>query len=182
MTRRSRPRRSPGRPPGSAPRGAPGWRSRAPHHRSRRAARSGSRPRSTSTSLPPITSAAAVSSQLVSMPSTTRGVIGRHVTGDVTRRARLRPPSSRSRRRVVLGPDVVAPHHDRVLGVLVVPLAHPGRGEPEPAVQLLRAGARHPHLQRQRHAAALDRDSWRATRAGATRRHDAGGRRRPRCW
>ena len=58
---------------------------------------------------------------------------------------------------VLVGLDVVAPHHDGVGLSLVVVLAHARRDEPERAVQLLGATARRPHLQRPRRTAALDR-------------------------
>ena len=150
-----------------ARRGAPGWRSRARRRRSRRAVRSGWRRRSKATSEPPITNAAAVSSQLVSMPSTTRRVVGCHIASHVRRHSVTIRQHPRSRRPYAVGLDVVTPHDDRVLGVLVVPLADAGRREPEPAVQLLGAGARDPDLKRQGGAATVDR-------LGDERREQAG--------
>src|SRR6266542_3826593 len=104
---------------------------------------------------PSSTTATAVSSQDVSIPSTfTRPVPPR-------RAPRSRRAAFPARRRqigeafqevLVLGPvHVVHPHDQGVLvRLLVVVLAHADRAEPEPPVHPLRAPVRHPHLQRHR--------------------------------
>src|SRR5215213_951922 len=137
------------------------------------------------TSVPSRTTAAAVSSQLVSIPSSVPfpRLTAALLVGFARPRARsllvgfARPrarsllvgfarPRARSlfhhrrahdalldlpeplgvRRRV----DVVRPHDEGVLpGLGVVPLAHTGGGEPEPAVQLLGRGVPHADLERE---------------------------------
>src|SRR4029079_18870545 len=52
--------------------------------------------------------------------------------------------------------DVMAPHHDRVLGVLVVALANASRHEAEPAVERLCPDVGDADLQRHRLAPAID--------------------------
>ena len=117
-------------------------------------ARRADRPGSTTTlermSWPSTTTAAAVSSQLVSMPRTfTRAgsVVGRRAAR--ARRAARRAPACRCPRTHIttassVGPDVVA-------------LAHALGHEAEPPVQRLRAACADPHLERQRVVVPVDR-------------------------
>ena len=116
------------------------------------------------TSLPPITSAAAVSSQLVSMPSTSvSGPASPRRAGRARRCVVGHAASSRGQALGVGGRlDVVAPHDDGVLGALVVLRPDPGGREAERAVQRLGAGAAGPHLERPRQAPAR---RWRRRRA-----------------
>ena len=104
------------------------------------------------TSLPPITNAAAVSSQLVSIPSTRVDSSTATSPGPVTVLPAIRRGGPRTQ-----ALDVMAPHHDGILHVVVVALTDARRDEPEVPVQLLRTGARHPHLERPRHARTTDR-------------------------
>ena len=104
------------------------------------------------TSWPPITRAAAVSSQLVSMPSTTVDSVT-FIAADL--RGTDSGLNTQALGKAGLA-DVVTPHDDGVLGVLVVALAHPCRHEPEAAIQRLGAGVADPHFQRHRLATTSD--------------------------